>query len=121
MASVLRGIARRVGFARSASVFAALLAGTLTQVAMQVGTDAERPARATFVAAAACLPIMLERTRSGAVLAGLAVALAIGRKMTSGFALPLLLAARRPHRCRAAGRGASPRAAARSSSSAYYG
>jgi 4-amino-4-deoxy-L-arabinose transferase-like glycosyltransferase len=84
------GMARRVGFAAAASAFAALLTATLSQVALQSVTTQNDLLAASFVAAAACL--LLERSRTGAALAGLAVALALGTKLTSAFALPLLLA-----------------------------
>src|SRR5262249_32018027 len=89
MASVY-GVARRAGSAPAASAFAALLTGTLPQVALQSVTTQNDLLAASFLAASACL--VLERTRTGTALAALALGLALGTKLTSAFALPLLLA-----------------------------
>ena len=61
-------IARRIGFGRPDSVFASLLAGTLTQVALQSVTTQNDLLAASFVVAAAAL--VLGRSRAEVVLAG---------------------------------------------------
>lgn len=82
-------IARRVGFGRPDSVFASLLAATLTQVALQSVTTQNDLLSASFVVAAAAL--ILGRTRTEVLLAGLAVALALGTKLTAVYAVPVLV------------------------------
>ena len=82
-------IARRIGFGRPDSVFASLLAGTLTQVALQSVTTQNDLLAASFVVAAAAL--VLGRSRAEVVLAGLALALALGTKLTAAYAIPVLL------------------------------
>jgi Glycosyltransferase family 87 len=81
-------LARRVGFTRSSSLFAALLLGSLSQVVLQATTTQNDLLVASFVAAAAVF--VLEGSRRGLALAGLAVGLAVGTKTTALFALPLL-------------------------------
>ena len=61
-------IARRIGFERPDSVFASLLAATLTQVALQSVTTQNDLLAASFVVAAAAL--VLGRSRAEVVLAG---------------------------------------------------
>lgn len=92
------GCARRLGFARAPSAFAGLLAATPTLVALQTVTTQNDLLAASFVVAAACLA--LGRDRRELALAGLAVGLALGTKLTAGAALPLiaLLALSRPPR-----------------------
>ena len=82
-------IARRIGFARPDSVFASLVAATLTQVALQSVTTQNDLLSASFVLAAAAL--ILGRSRAEVVLAGLAIALALGTKLTAVYAVPLLV------------------------------
>ncbi len=82
-------IARRLGFDRPDSAFAALLAATLTQVALQSVTTQNDLLAASFVVAAAAL--VLGRSRTEVILAGLAVALALGTKLTAVYAVPVLL------------------------------
>ena len=82
-------IARRIGFARPDSVFASLLAATLTQVALQSVTTQNDLASASFVVAAAAL--ILGRTRTEVLLAGLAIALALGTKLTAVYSVPILV------------------------------
>lgn len=84
------GCARRLGFARPASLFASLLTATLTEIALQSVTTQNDLTSASLVLAAAYFA--LGRTRLDAALAGLAVALALGTKLTAVFALPLLAA-----------------------------
>ncbi len=82
-------IARRIGFGRPDSVFASLLGATLTQVALQSVTTQNDLVSASFVLAAAAL--ILGRTRPEVLLAGLAIALALGAKLTAVYAVPILL------------------------------
>ena len=85
------GIARRLGFARPAAAFAALLTATLTEVALQSVTTQNDLLAASFLAAA--LYFLLGRERKELALAGLAVGLALGTKATSAFGLPLIVLA----------------------------
>jgi 4-amino-4-deoxy-L-arabinose transferase-like glycosyltransferase len=82
-------IARRTGFGRPDALLAALLAGTTTLVALQSVTTQNDLLAASFVVAAAAL--LLGRTGPDVLLAGLAVGLALGTKLTTVWALPLLL------------------------------
>jgi Dolichyl-phosphate-mannose-protein mannosyltransferase len=82
------GMARRVGFAREASVFAALLTATLSQVALQSVTTQNDLVVAAAVAAAGYF--ILGHSRTEVILAGVAVGLALGTKLTAAFALPAL-------------------------------
>ena len=81
-------LARRIGFTRSASLFAALLLGSLSQVVLQSTTTQNDLILASFVAAAAVF--VLDGSRRGLALAGLAIGLAVGTKTTALLALPLL-------------------------------
>ena len=83
-------IARRLGFARPDAAFASLLAATLTQVALQSVTTQNDLVAASFVVASAAL--ILGRGRIDVALAGLSLALALGTKLTSAYALPVLVA-----------------------------
>jgi hypothetical protein len=83
------GTARRLGFARPASLFAALLLGTLAEVALDAVVTKNNLVVASFVSAAAYF--ILGRQRRELPLAALAVALGIGTKLTAFFALPFLL------------------------------
>lgn len=99
------GIGRRLGFARPAALLPALLAPTLTEIALQSVTTQNDLLAAGFVVA--CAYFALGRTRLDGALAGVALGLALGTKLTSAFALPvlvLLVLAGRP-------RAALPRAA----------
>jgi hypothetical protein len=80
------GIARRVGFAPAAAAFAALLTGTLSEIALQSVTAQDDLAAAAVVAAATFF--VLGRTRADTILAGLAVGLAVGTKVSVALALP---------------------------------
>jgi hypothetical protein len=82
------GMARRVGFTREASAFAALLTATLSQVALQSVTTQNDLVVAAAVAAAGYF--ILGNSRSELILAGVAVGLALGTKLTAVFALPAL-------------------------------
>ncbi|MDX6503521.1 MAG: hypothetical protein QOE29_646 [Gaiellaceae bacterium] len=81
-------VARQLGFPRSSSAFAALVLASLGQVVLQSTTTQNDLLVASFVLAAAFF--VLEGSRSGVALAGLAVGLAVGTKTTGLFALPLL-------------------------------
>ena len=83
-------IGRRIGFDRPDSLFASLLAATLTQVALQSVTTQNDLLSASFVVASAAL--VLGRSRVEVVLAGLALGLALGTKLTAAYAIPVLLA-----------------------------
>jgi len=83
------GIARRIGFARPEAAFASLLAPTLTQVALQSVTTQNDLLAASFVVASAAL--ILCRSRVDVTLAGLALALALGTKLTSAYVVPVLV------------------------------
>lgn len=82
------GIARRLGYDRAPSAFAALLYPTLSQVALQATSTQNDLAAAAPIAAAAYL--VLGRRDAELPLAGLAVGLAIGTKLSVLFALPIL-------------------------------
>lgn len=82
------GCARRVGFTRPASLFAALLSATMTEISLQSVTTQNDLLAASFLVAAACLA--LGETRTDLALAGLAVGLALGTKATVGAGLVLL-------------------------------
>jgi 4-amino-4-deoxy-L-arabinose transferase-like glycosyltransferase len=84
----IAGSARRLGFTRSSSLFGALLGASLTQIALQSVTVKNDLVLASFVVAAAyflqgAVPIEL-------ALAGLAIGLAFGTKLTALLVLPSL-------------------------------
>jgi hypothetical protein len=85
------GLARRVGFARGASLFAALLTGTLSEFALESVTTQNDLIVASFVAAAVFF-VVDGRPRL-LPLAATAGALAIGTKLTGLLALPILACA----------------------------
>ena len=82
-------IARRLGHDRVSAVFSALLFPTLTIVALESVTTQNDLVEASFVAAAVALA--LGRTRVETVLAGLALGLAAGTKLTFLYAIPALV------------------------------
>ena len=83
-------IARRLGYDRRCSAFAALLFPTLTIVALESVTTQNDLVEASFVTAAVALA--LGRGRAEAVLAGLALGLAAGTKLTFLYAVvPLVV------------------------------
>ncbi len=82
-------IARRLGYDRSRAAFSALLFPTLTIVALESVTPQNDLIEASFVAGAVALA--LGRTRVETVLAGLALGLAAGTKLTFLYALPPLV------------------------------
>jgi hypothetical protein len=83
-------IARRLGYERHASAFAALLFPTLTIVALESVTTQNDLLEASFVAAA--VAFALGRTRAETALAGIAFGLAAGTKFTFLYAVPVLVA-----------------------------
>ena len=83
------GIARRLGSDRARAAFAALLFPTLTIVALESVTTQNDLVEASFVAAAVALA--LGRSRAETALAGLALGLAAGTKLTFLYALPALV------------------------------
>jgi hypothetical protein len=78
----------RIGFDRRGAALAALLTGTLTQVALQASTTQNDLIVASFVAAALALLVGAERRELPIV--AVALGLALGTKLTALFALPLL-------------------------------
>jgi hypothetical protein len=82
------GCARRLGYPGAHSAFAAFLTATLSEVAIQSVTTQNDLVAASFVAGAACLA--LGRDRRELALAGLAIGLALGTKLTAAAALPLI-------------------------------
>lgn len=76
------------GFPASSAVFPALLAPTLSEIALQAQTTQNDLLAAAFVAAAAYF--LLARDRADLWLAGVALGLALGTKYTVLFALPVL-------------------------------
>jgi hypothetical protein len=84
------GCARRLGLTRPASLFAALLTATLSEIALQSVTTQNDLLAASFVVAAVCL--VLGTATADLVLAGLAVGLALGTKLTAAPALLILAA-----------------------------
>ncbi len=79
------GTARRLGFARSSAAFAALLFATFSNIALESVTSQNDLVVASFVAAAAMFIIGREPREQA--LAGLAIGLALGTKLTAVFAL----------------------------------
>jgi glycosyl transferase family 87 len=83
-------IARHLGYERRAATFSALLFPTLTIVALESVTTQNDLVEASFVVAAVALA--LGRTRAETTLAGLALGLAAGTKLTFLYAIPALVA-----------------------------
>lgn len=83
------GIGRRLGFSRPAALLPALLGATLTEVALESVTTQNDLVAASFVVA--CAYFALGRTRLDLALAGAALGLALGTKLTAAFALPVLV------------------------------
>ena len=84
----VHGLARRIGFPRPAALFAALLTATLSEFALQSVTTQNDLVVASFVAAAVFF-VVDGRPRL-LPLAGLAIALAVGTKLTGLLALPIV-------------------------------
>ena len=83
------GIAVRIGFRRPGAIFAALLLGTFALVALESTTTQNDLFLASLVAA--CAYFVLGATPREGALAGLAIALAVGTKLTALLALPALV------------------------------
>ena len=79
----------RIGFDRRGALLAALLTATLTEVALQASTTQNDLVVASFVACS--LALLLGRRRRELPLAAVALALAIGTKLTALFILPVLV------------------------------
>ena len=82
------GIARRIGFAMAPAAFAAFLTGTLSEIALQSMTTQNDLVVGALVAAGAFF--VFGSSRIDIALAGLAVGLALGTKLTTVFVLPSL-------------------------------
>ncbi len=87
----VHGIARRIGFSRSAALFAALLTATLSELALESVTTQNDLVVASFVAAAVLF--VVDGRRRLLPFAGLAIGLAVGTKLTGLLALPILAVA----------------------------
>jgi len=79
----------RIGFDRRGAVLAALLTGTLAEVALEATTTQNDLVVASFVAAA--LALLVGARRRELPIVGVALGLAVGTKLTALFALPLLV------------------------------
>ena len=84
------GIARRVGRTRPEAAFGAMIFLTLPVVLLQSSTTQNDLIVASFLVIATFF--LLGRTRRDFAFAGVAVALAVGTKLTAVYALPILLA-----------------------------
>lgn len=82
------GVARRLGFDHRAAVFAAFAFSTFTVVMLQTPTALNDLVVASFLIA--CAYFAIGTARSELTLAALALALALGTKLTTIFALPAL-------------------------------
>ena len=82
------GIARRLGWTRPAAAFAAFLTATLSIVALESVTTQNDLVVAALAASAAFF--VLGPARTDVALAGLALGLALGTKLTVALALPAL-------------------------------
>jgi hypothetical protein len=83
------GVGRRLGFRRSEAAFGALIFATLSEVALQATTTQNDLIITACTVAAAYF--LLGRSRVEIGLAALAIALALGTKLTAIFAAPILL------------------------------
>jgi hypothetical protein len=82
------GTARRLGFDRPASVFAALMFTTLSEVALQATTVQNDLVVSACVVAA--VYFVLGRTRVNVILGAIALGLGVGTKLTALYALPVI-------------------------------
>jgi hypothetical protein len=82
------GSARRLGFGVRGAVGSACLLSTFALVALEATTAQNDLVAASFVAVAACL--MLGTTRAEAALAGVALGLGLGAKLTTVLVWPVL-------------------------------
>ena len=83
------GIARRLGFSRSAAAYAALLFATLAEIALEATSTQNDLVVAAPVAIA--LYFILGRNTRDVLLAATALGIALGTKLTAIFALPCLM------------------------------
>jgi hypothetical protein len=83
------GLGRRIGLERARALMGGLLVGTLAVFALQVSTAQNDLVVAAFLVAAALF--LLDRQPASPWLAALAVALAVGTKVSAPFGLPLLV------------------------------
>lgn len=83
------GLGRRIGLAPRNAVLGGLLVATLSVVALQASTAQNDLVVASFLVAAALF--LLDRDAVSPWMAGLAIALAVGTKVSAPFALPLLV------------------------------
>src|SRR5437763_3708318 len=83
------GIARRLGFEPRAAACSSLLLATFSLVAFESTTSQNDLVAASFPVAAACL--LLGSGRFEPALAGVAVGLGLGAKLTTALVLPVLL------------------------------
>jgi Dolichyl-phosphate-mannose-protein mannosyltransferase len=84
----IAGIARRLGFGRSAAAFGALAFATFTVVVLQSPTALNDLVVASFLVV--CAYFAMGSSRTELALAALALALAVGTKGTAAFAIPAL-------------------------------
>jgi Glycosyltransferase family 87 len=84
------GAARRLGFEPRAAACSAFLVATFSLVALESSTAQNDLVAASFPVTAACL--LLGNARFEPMLAGVAVGLGIGAKLTTALVLPVLLA-----------------------------
>ena len=84
------GAARRLGFEPRAAACSSFLLATFSLVALESTTSQNDLVAASFPIAAACL--LLGNARFEPALAGVAVGLGIGAKLTTALVLPVLLA-----------------------------
>lgn len=89
LVAAVYGIGRRIGCSRPAALLPALLAATLTEIALQSVTTQNDLLAAAFVVV--CAYLVLGRTTVELALAGAALGLALGTKLTAAFALPILV------------------------------
>ena len=83
------GAARRLGFEPRAAAAGALLLATFSLVVLESTTPQNDLVAASFPIAAACL--LLGNDRLGPALAGVAVGLGLGAKLTTALVLPVLV------------------------------
>jgi 4-amino-4-deoxy-L-arabinose transferase-like glycosyltransferase len=84
------GSSRRLGFSTAGALFAALVTATLSEFALESTTAQNDLVVASFISTAVFF--VLSRERSEVRVAAVAVALAVGTKLTAIFALPIVAA-----------------------------
>jgi hypothetical protein len=82
------GTARRLGFGRPDAAFAALVFATLTEIVLQATSVQNDLVVSAYLVA--CVYFLLGRTRVDVLLAGAALGLAVGTKLTALYALPVV-------------------------------